>query len=132
MLASTVLQARRLVRLKEVPEPGPPARSPNRASPFLPRELAQSVGTGISLAPRNPVASKATWEEPNAAVYRAVERRLARDVPGGDQPISASYRRRGTAPCSPLREERRSGCRPQTRHFEPALRRQGRLRVPLV
>src|SRR5690242_15813579 len=93
----------RLLSLKEIPDPVPPARSPIEASPFLPRELAQSVGTGIALAPRNPVASKATWEEPNAAVYRAVERRLARDVPGGDQPISASYRRRGTAPCSPLR-----------------------------
>src|SRR3954467_4936297 len=58
MLASTVLQARRLVRLKEVPDPVPPARSPNGASPFLPRELAQSVGTGIPLAPGNPVASK--------------------------------------------------------------------------
>src|SRR4051794_32915335 len=132
MLASTVLQARRLVRLKEVPDPVPPACSPNGASPFLPRELAQSVGTGIPLAQRNPVASKATWEEPNAAVHRTVERWLARHVSGGDQPLSASYCRRRTTPGSPLRQERRSGCRPQARHLEPALRRQGRLRVPLV
>src|SRR4051812_5447939 len=73
-----------------------------------------------------------TWEEPNAAVYRTVERWLARHVSGGDQPLSASYCRRGTAPGSPVRKERRSGCGPQARHLEPALRRQGLVRVSLV
>src|SRR5689334_756704 len=112
MLARIVLQARLAADPERNTGSGSPCTAAKRVK-YAPREgLALRGGTGTPLAEGKARRIKATWEEPNAAVYRAVERRLARDVSGGDQPLSVAHRRRGAASGSPLREERRSRCCP--------------------